>query len=191
MIGIINCGGANLQSVMYALDRINLKYKVSDTWNDLKNSRALILPGVGAAGTVMRNLKNLNLIENIKNDTRPILGICVGMQIFFDFSEEENKKCMEIIPGKIKKFSNRQLTIPHMGWNKVKFSDPYFEDCNGYFYFANSYYAGISEHTLGFSHYGIKFSSFINKKNFYGVQFHPEKSSNIGKKFLTKFFDMI
>ena len=191
MIGIINCGGANLQSVMYALDRINLKYKVSDTWNDFKNSRALILPGVGAAGTVMRNLKNLNLIENLKNDTRPILGICIGMQIFFDFSEEENKKCMEIIPGKIKKFSNRQLTIPHMGWNKVEFSDPYFKDCNGYFYFANSYYAGISEHTLGFSHYGIKFSSFINKNNFYGVQFHPEKSSNIGKKFLTKFFDMI
>ena len=87
MIGIINCGGANLQSVMYALDRINLKYKVSDTWNDFKNSRALILPGVGAAGTVMRNLKNLNLIENLKNDTRPILGICIGMQIFFDFSE--------------------------------------------------------------------------------------------------------
>ena len=96
-----------------------------------------------------------------------------------------------IIPGKIKKFSDRQLTIPHMGWNKVKFSAPYFEDCNGYFYFANSYYAGISEHTLGFSHYGIKFSSFVNKKNFYGVQFHPEKSSNIGKKFLTKFFDVI
>ena len=139
----------------------------------------------------MQRLQNKSLDTYLKLTGKPILGICIGMQIMYETSSEGNTDGLSIFDGKVKKFEPRtDKPVPHMGWNKVRF-DKTYSDLNGYYYFANSYYAGISEHTLGFSHYGIKFSSFVNKKNFYGVQFHPEKSSNIGKKFLTKFFDMI
>ena len=87
----------------------------------------------------MNNLKKQDLVESIKNYSKPILGICVGMQIFYEFSEEEDTECLVILPGTIKKFVNSDLTIPHMGWNKVMFEDGNFSDCNGYYYFANSY----------------------------------------------------
>ena len=149
------------------------------------------MPGVGAAKNVMNNLKKQDLVESIKNYSNPILGICVGMQIFYEFSEEEDTECLGILPGTIKKFVNSDLTIPHMGWNKVMFEDGNFSDCNGYYYFANSYYAEISKSTFAKTKYGIKFSSCVNKDNFYGVQFHPEKSSVNGMKFLNSFFSML
>ena len=191
MISVIDCGGANLQSVTYAIDKLKIEYKICKTKKDIKNSKAILLPGVGAAKNVMNNLKKQDLVESIKNYSNPILGICVGMQIFYEFSEEEDTECLGILPGTIKKFVNSDLTIPHMGWNKVVFEDSYFIDCSGYYYFANSYYAEISKSTFAKTKYGTKFSSCVNKDNFYGVQFHPEKSSVNGMRFLKSFFSML
>ena len=190
MIGIIDCGGANMKSLTYALERIKLKYRISKVWSDLSNSRALILPGVSAAGNVMSNIRKLALEDRIRDFNKPVLGICVGMQVLYEHSDEENKTCLGLIPGVVKKFSNPKLAIPHMGWNMVNFLTSEFEDCSGHFYFANSYHAPIDTYSLGYSEYGERFSAFVKQNNFYGVQFHPEKSSKLGEKFLTKFFEM-
>ena len=112
------------------------------------------------------------------------------MQVLYEHSDEENKTCLGLIPGVVKKFSNPKLVIPHMGWNMVNFLTSEFEDCSGHFYFANSYHAPIDTYSLGYSEYGERFSAFVKQNNFYGVQFHPEKSSKLGEKFLTKFFEM-
>ena len=191
MISVIDCGGANLQSVTYAIDKLKIKYKICNTKKDIENSTAIILPGVGAAKNVMSNLKKHDLVGIIKNYSKPILGICVGMQILYEFSEEEDTECLGILPGTIKKFVNTDLTIPHMGWNKVTFEGSNFNDCNGYYYFANSYYAEVSKSTFAKTKYGTEFSSCVNKDNFYGVQFHPEKSSTNGMKVLNSFFSML
>ena len=191
MISVIDCGGANLQSVIYAIDRLKVKYNICKNKNDIKNSKAIILPGVGAARNVMKNLNEQDLVETIKDYSNPVLGICVGMQIFYEYSEEENTKCLGILPGKVKRFINSDLTIPHMGWNKVTFGSKGFSNCSGYYYFANSYYAEVNKYTLARTKYGNEFSSFVNKDNFYGVQFHPEKSSKNGSKFLNRFLNSL
>lgn len=191
MIAVIDCGGANLRSVSYALENLNIDYQICKKKEQVINSSAMIIPGVGAAKNVMNNLKKQNLINTIKEYKKPVLGICVGMQIFYEFSEEENKKCLGLIPGKIKRFSESNLTIPHMGWNEVVFNDSSFDECNGYYYFANSYYAEVNKFTFGKCAYGNTFSAFVRKDNFFGVQFHPEKSSTKGSKFLMKFLKQL
>ena len=143
MIGIIDCGGANLKSLTYALERINLKYRISKVWSDLSNSRALILPGVSAAGNVMSNIRKLALEDRIRDFNKPVLGICVGMQVLYEHSDEENKTCLGLIPGVVKKFSNPKLAIPHMGWNNVKIEKQHelFSgiDDKQFFYFVHSF----------------------------------------------------
>ena len=191
MIAVIDCGGANLRSVSFALENLNIDYQICKKKEQIINSSAMIIPGVGAARNVMNNLKKQNLINTIKEYKKPVLGICVGMQIFYEFSEEENKKCLGLIPGKIKRFSESNLTIPHMGWNEVVFNDNSFDECNGYYYFANSYYAEVNKFTFGKCAYGNTFSAFVRKDNFFGVQFHPEKSSEKGSKFLMQFLKQL
>ena len=192
MIAVIDCGGANLRSVSFALENLNIDYQVCKKKEQVINSNAMIIPGVGAAKNVMSNLKKQNLINAIKEYKKPVLGICVGMQIFYEFSEEENEKCLGLIPGKIKKFSSENnLTIPHMGWNEVVFNDDSFDECDGYYYFANSYYAEVNKYTFGKCSYGNTFSAFVRKDNFFGVQFHPEKSSKKGSKFLMQFLKQL
>ena len=191
MIAVIDCGGANLRSVSYALEKLNIDYRICNKKKQIKDAEALVLPGVGAAKNVMNTLKNQDLTETIKNFKNPILGICVGMQILYEYSDEENEICLGMIPGRVKKFQSNNLIVPQMGWNKVEFNNSSFDDCDGYYYFANSYYADINLFTKGSSIYGHEFSSFIQKDNLYGVQFHPEKSSYQGEKFLKKFFELI
>ena len=190
MIGIIDCGGANLQSIKSSLDSLNIDSITSNDWSILQDCNGYIIPGVGAAKNVMDTLHIKSLVKRIKRINKPVLGICIGMQILYDYSEEDDQKCLSIIRGKVKKFNDSGLAVPQMGWNKVNFNkDHNFLD--GYYYFANSYYADPSEYTLGKSNYGVQISSFIKKDNFYGVQFHPEKSSKQGKKFLKFFLDQL
>jgi len=187
MIGIVDTGGANLQSIKYCLSRIGAEYKLSTQWSDFDDCEKLLLPGVGAAKNVMENLKERDLLQPLlAESTKSIIGICVGMQILFNYSEEEDTECLGLIPGEVKKFKDSSLTVPHMGWNQVSMNRE-FGDYSGYYYFANSYYVESTEDiTIGHSVYGNKFSAFVSYKNYYGIQFHPEKSSLLGMEFLKK-----
>jgi glutamine amidotransferase len=188
-IGIIDCGGANLNSIYYSFKRININAFITNSITELKNMDAYVLPGVGSAGIVMNKLKEKNLINLIKDSTKPTLGICIGMQILFDHSEEDNTECLGVIEGNVKKFkSDNDIKVPQMGWNKV-IADK--SSLNGYYYFANSYYTDNDSYSIGHSYYGKKINSIVKKNNFLGCQFHPEKSSDIGEKFLKNFINII
>ena len=189
-IGIIDCGGANLNSIYYSFKRMGVNAIISNSVNELSVMNAYVLPGVGSAGVVMDTLRKRDLINFIKDTNKPILGICIGMQILFDYSEENQTRCLGIIDGDIEKFSvNDGLNVPQMGWNKVECDAD--KDLNGHYYFANSYFNKDSKFTIGYSSYGNKFSSIIKKDNILGCQFHPEKSSKAGERFLTYFIKSI
>ena len=189
-IGIIDCGGANLNSIYYSFKRLGINTIISNSVNELSDMNAYVLPGVGSADIVMNTLRKRDLINFIKGTNKPILGICIGMQILFDYSEENQTKCLGIIDGDIEKFNvNDGLNVPQMGWNKVECDAD--KDLNGHYYFANSYFNKDSKFTIGYSSYGNKFSSIIKKDNILGCQFHPEKSSKAGERFLTYFIKSI
>ena len=137
----------------------------------------------------MNELRKKNLVDVINNLKQPVLGICIGMQILFEYSAEGNTKCLGLIEGDIQKFDRSlDLKVPQMGWNKVTFSDQKLKKFNNYYYFANSYYSSIQKHTTATSEYGDIFTSVVEKNNFLGCQFHPEKSSEAGEYFLQYFF---
>ena len=189
-IGIIDCGGANLNSIYYSFKRLGINTIISNSVNELSEMNAYVLPGVGSADIVMNTLRKRNLINFIKGTNKPILGICIGMQILFNYSEENQTRCLGIIDGDIEKFNvNDGLNVPQMGWNKVECDAD--KDLNGHYYFANSYFNKDSKFTIGYSSYGNKFSSIIKKDNILGCQFHPEKSSKAGERFLTYFIKSI
>ena len=189
-IGIIDCGGANLNSIYYSFKRLGINAIISNSVNELSEMNAYVLPGVGSADVVMDTLRKRDLINFIKCTDKPILGICIGMQILFDYSEENQTRCLGIIDGNIEKFNvNDGVNVPQMGWNKVECDND--KNLNGYYYFANSYFNKDSKFTVGYSSYGNKFSSIIKKDNILGCQFHPEKSSKAGERFLTYFIKSI
>ena len=186
-VGIVNCGGANLNSIYYSLNRIGVKSIISASQEDLDATDYLILPGVGSATVVMDHLKDNNLIDYIKYTTKPILGICIGMQILFEHSEEGDTDCLGLLDGMVKKFTPiMDEPVPQMGWNSVKW-DSNYNHLDDYFYFANSYYVKTDDYEVGNSAYITDFSSVIKKNNITGCQFHPEKSSSAGEKFLKEF----
>ena len=188
-VAIIDSGGSNLRSVAKAVDRLNKSYVITDIADEIMKASFVILPGVGSAKNVMSELKKKNLIDVINNLKQPVLGICIGMQILFEYSAEGNTKCLGLIEGEIQKFDeSADLKVPQMGWNKVTFSDQKLKKFNNYYYFANSYYSSIQKHTTATSEYGDIFTSVVEKNNFLGCQFHPEKSSEAGEYFLQYFF---
>ena len=189
-IGIIDCGGANLNSIYYSFKRMNIKTHISNSLYELKKMDAFILPGVGTAGVVMNKLKENNLINLIQETTKPTLGICIGMQILFEFSDEGKVDCLGLIPGSVERFKSLDhLKVPQMGWNKVSFNNS-LSEFNNYYYFANSYYSQIYENTLASAEYGHRFAAAVQKDNFIGCQFHPEKSSSAGIEFLDYFLSI-
>ena len=186
-VAIINSGGANLGSVQRAVDKIGYKAIITKEVKDIIDSTHVIIPGVGSAYNVMRSLKKTNLIQTIKSLSQPVLGICIGMQILFEFSDEGKVDCLGLIPGSIERFKNfDHFKVPQMGWNKVSFNNSLTEFDN-YYYFANSYFNPINQFTIAQSQYGVSFTAAIKYKNFIGCQFHPEKSSLAGSKFLNNF----
>ena len=188
-VAIIDSGGSNLRSVAKAVDRLNKSYVITDIADEIMKASFVILPGVGSAKNVMSELKKKDLIDVINNLKQPVLGICIGMQILFEYSAEGNTKCLGLIEGDIQKFDeSTDLKVPQMGWNKVTFSDQKLKKFNNYYYFANSYYSDIQKHTTATSEYGNIFTSVVEKNNFLGCQFHPEKSSDAGEYFLQYFF---
>jgi len=195
MITIIDYNAGNLASVKYALNRLGFEYEITNDKEKVKEAKKIIFPGVGHAKDAMDNLFKLDLVEILQNIKVPFLGICLGMQIMFDMSEEGSVGCLGILPGKIKKFQNLDISknnkIPHMGWNNIEIvrESVLFKGIanNSYFYFVHSYYASIDNYTLVKTNYINDFSVAFNYKNFYGVQFHPEKSGDIGEKILENF----
>lgn len=193
MIGIINYGAGNIQSVANALEKIGEKYVFIGKPEMLSRVEKVILPGVGAAGYAMERLVELGFDGALRKLEIPFLGICLGMQILADYSEEGEVDCLGIIPGKVKKFENAiGLKVPQIGWNKVDFlkKSKLVEGLsNGeFFYFVNSYYfEGEQKYVIGESNYGATFPSVIQRKNFYAVQFHPEKSGESGLKLIRNF----
>lgn len=199
MITIIDYGLGNLASVANALGKLEILYEISSDINVLKNAKVLVLPGVGAAGQGMENLKERGMvqviIEQAKRST-PILGICLGMQLLFSSSEEGNVNCLGLIEGEVKKFDT-SLKVPQIGWNQIesKNDSKLLKRIknNSYFYFVNSYYCDPKEEgsIKGVTDYGVKFCSIVEKGNFYGVQFHPEKSGDVGLQLLRNFWEAV
>ena len=194
-IAIVNAGGSNISSLTFALDRIKASYITTNQIAQIEDSSHVILPGVGAANDAMDKLKKSNLIEVVRNLKQPTLGICLGMQLLLDHSMENNVNCLSIIEGRCKAFSQQDKhPVPHMGWNNVNFNkpSPLTEDLDNddYFYFVHSYYVPIANSSIGITDYSESFASIIQKDNFFGTQFHPEKSSDQGSKLLRTFINL-
>jgi glutamine amidotransferase len=192
MIGIINYGAGNIFSLTAALERLNIPYGMVNSAEELDLYSHIIIPGVGHAGTAMKKLVQTGLVEPIKALKKPVLGICVGMQLLTQHSEEGDAEMMNIFPIKTKLFDkNNNIKIPHMGWNNVNFeNNPLLQgvDNQAQFYFVHSYYIEYnSKFDVATVNYGVPFSAAIQKDNFYGVQFHPEKSGAAGERLLINF----
>ena len=187
---IIDYGSGNLRSVARAVEKANAIPRISSDPAQVENADALILPGVGAGDAAMRSLGSRNLVKSIQayaGSGRPFLGVCLGLQLLCDRTDEGDARCLEIVRGQVKKLPP-DLKVPHMGWNRVHFkaSNPLFQGIgqDQYFYFVHSYYCDPASHrnVAGITEYGIPFCSAYAEGNLVATQFHPEKSGVIGLK---------
>jgi glutamine amidotransferase len=196
VIGIINYGAGNIRSVGNALNRLSMPHFVSNDSDELNKADKLIFPGVGEARSAMDALMRARLTNLLKEVTVPFLGICLGMQLLFEHTTERATDCLGIISGTNERFNGvqSQLKVPHMGWNQVQQNgkDPLFSGIisGENFYFVHSYYAPIVLATIGTTDYGVQFTSAMHQKNYYGVQFHPEKSGKAGLQVLKNFVEL-
>jgi len=191
MIALIDYGAGNTASVSNILKELNADFLLTKDKKNIESADKIILPGVGEASSAMKRLEELDLLESLKSYSKPFLGICLGMQLLCDSTEEGSSKCLGIIPIVVKKFSRKDLKIPHMGWNSIKKNndDDLFLNTgeDEYFYFAHSYFVPQNEFTTSTCNYGLDFSASLRHNNFYGVQFHPEKSSQQGIRIINNF----
>ncbi|TQR29048.1 imidazole glycerol phosphate synthase subunit HisH [Campylobacter sp. MIT 99-7217] len=191
-LAIIDTACANLASLSFALKRLGFESVISDDIKELEKADKLFLPGVGTAYKAMLNLEQKKLVEFIKNTKKPLLGICLGMQILGEFSQELNQKTLGIMPFETVKFSQKEgFSLPHMGWNDISSSHPLFKGLNGaFFYFVHSYCVKQSDHKIASCEYSEDFVAALAKNNFYGVQFHPERSGEAGELLLKNFTEL-
>lgn len=190
MTAIIDYNTGNLFSLMSALERVGADYTVTSDPKEILSADSVILPGVGEASNAMSELRKRGLDKVIPLIRVPVLGICIGMQLMCSRSEEGNTDCLGIFPNKVLKLHGKGIKIPHMGWNSVvNTSSPLFKEISegAYFYFVHSFAPESNELTVATTEYGEIFSSALAKMNFYGTQFHPEKSGEIGEKLLRNF----
>ncbi|MFY8128863.1 MAG: imidazole glycerol phosphate synthase subunit HisH [Chitinophagaceae bacterium] len=192
-IVIVQYNAGNIQSVLYALQRIGVSGIVSNNTEEITTADKVIFPGVGEASTAMQYLQEHQLDGVIKNLKQPTLGICLGMQLMCTHSEENNTPCLNIFDTQVKKFESNQLKIPQIGWNTIEPNNNVLFagiSPNSYCYFVHSYYASICSNTIATTNYTLPFSSALHKDNFYGVQFHPEKSAQVGQQIITNFLTL-
>jgi len=192
-VAIVKYNAGNIASVQNALGRLGVESIVSDDADVLRRADKVIFPGVGEASTAMRYLRERNLDAVIKSLTQPVLGICLGMQLLCSHSEENDTECLEIFPNLVKRFSDEHLKIPHMGWNTISdLRSPLFAEVtdNSYAYFVHGYYVETSENAAASCEYGTDFAAAILTRNFYAVQFHPEKSGVAGTLILENFLNL-
>ena len=196
-IAIIKYNAGNIRSVLYALERIGHTAVVTDNSDEIKNADKVIFPGVGEASTAMNYLKDRDLDKLICSLTQPVLGICLGMQLMCKYSEENDTSCLGIFDENVKKFTPKPLKgglkVPQIGWNSIyDLKTELFKNVteNSYCYFVHGYYASKGEHTIATTDYVQPYSSGLRKDNFYGVQFHPEKSAIAGEQILSNFLKL-
>ena len=225
-LAIIKYNAGNIQSVLYALERIGVSAIVTDDIEEIQSADKVIFPGVGEASTAMNYLKERKLDEVIKHLKQPVLGVCLGMQLMCTYSEENDTDCLGIFDEVVKKFNTSveegtyegllvqvpnntnaawppspsgegtrvRLKVPQMGWNNISnLKSDLMQDVkeNSYCYFVHSYYASLGEHTIATTNYVQPFSAALHKDNFYGVQFHTEKSADAGQRILENFITKV
>ena len=200
MIVVIDYKAGNLYNVGNALKYLKADFTVSGDPDVVSQAERVILPGVGSARAAMDSLAEQGLVEVLQGLRVPFLGICLGLQLLFEVSEEDNTPCLGLLPGTVRRFDSSQIKVPHIGWNQVSGMDVssqppsiLLEGIPGesFFYFVHSYFAPLeSPFTLGKTDYGSWFGSVAARENFYGVQFHPERSGEIGLKVLQNFLEV-
>jgi len=189
---IIKYNAGNIQSVLFALERIGVDAEVTDDIEKIRSADKVIFPGVGEAGSAMHFLKERGLDVVIKELKQPVLGICLGMQLLCKYSEENATTCLGVFDEQVKLFSSdgSGLKVPQIGWNNIyDLKTDLFKGVKekSYCYFVHSYYVSRGQHTIAETNYIQPYSSALHKNNFYGVQFHPEKSAEIGEQILKNF----
>ena len=203
-LAIIKYNAGNIQSVVTALERLGVQGEVTDDAETIRAADKVIFPGVGEASSAMNSLRQNNLDQVIRDLKQPVLGICVGMQLLCEHSEENDTDCLNIVPVKVKKFTSssfsfgemagdRPIKIPQVGWNTIfDLRTDLFAGVkeNSYIYNVHSYYAEDSDYTIARCNYGTAYAAAIQKDNFYGVQFHTEKSAETGDKIIQNFLDI-
>lgn len=188
-IAVVDSGGANISSVLHALRRLGADPLFTSDAAEIRRADRVILPGVGAAGRAMESLRNGGLVEVLCGLNQPVLGICLGMQLLFESSEEDDTDMLRIIQGRVGRLTQTEgLRIPHMGWSSVKFEQADHLD-GRWFYFVHSFAAPVGPSTLAYAEHGESFSAVVGHRNFFGVQFHPERSASAGAQLLRRFLE--
>lgn len=198
-IAIVKYNAGNTQSLSFALDRLGADYIITDEMEMLQKADKVIFPGVGEASSALKSLKTKRLDTLLPTLRQPFLGICLGMQLMCAHSEENDTTCLNVFPEKVKRFTppqaqlDKTFKVPHMGWNTLQdCKNPLFKGVEegSYVYFVHSYFVELSSHTAALCEYIQPFSAALQKDNFYAVQFHPEKSAEVGAKILENFLEI-
>jgi glutamine amidotransferase len=194
-VAIIDGGGANIASLQFALQRLGAQSELTTDKDTIRSAERVILPGVGAAADAMQRLQQAELMELIPTLQQPLLGICLGMQLLFDSSAEEDAQCLGIMAGRARLFEAApDQPVPHMGWNTVSHTgqSPLLNDipAGAYFYFVHSYAVDVVATTIGSTTYGREFTAITAQDNFMGTQFHPERSGQWGSQLLKNFLQL-
>ncbi|UCF36482.1 MAG: imidazole glycerol phosphate synthase subunit HisH [Acidobacteriota bacterium] len=194
MIVVIDYKAGNLYNVGHALKYIGAAHSFSGDPDVVSRAEKIILPGVGSASAAMDSLREQGLVEVLKGIDVPFLGICLGLQLLFEASEEDQTECLGIIPGTVARFDREKVKVPHIGWNRVSWDsriDPRLisgVESGQFFYFVHSYYAPVSsDYSIARTDYDVEFASGVCRNNYYGFQFHPERSGQVGLKLLENF----
>lgn len=192
---LVDAGGTNIGSVRYALQRLGVDASLTSDAATIRAADKVILPGVGAAGPGMARLQELGLVELMRSLTQPVLGVCLGMQLLCERSEEGDTACLGVIPAVVKRFIEQPgLRVPHMGWNRLQrrgahgLLDGLSE--GDWAYFVHSYAVPVGDYALATTDYGGEFASVIARGNFHGMQFHPERSAKVGARLLKNFLEL-
>lgn len=193
MIAVIDYDTGNLCSVANALERLGAEYKITSSRSEICSADRVLLPGVGEASGAMQKLRERDLVEVIRSLRQPVLGICVGLQLLCASSEENDADCIGIFDNVVKRFDSSVVKVPHMGWNSIEnLRSPLFEgvDQGAFVYYVHSFAPTIGETTIASTGYGVTFSGALSRNNFYGTQFHPEKSAAVGERILKNFIGL-
>lgn len=191
-VAIIDYGAGNTQSVTFALQRLGVEPLLTDDPEKLRAAERVIFPGVGHAGQAMSTLRNKGLDAVIRSLNQPVFGVCVGMQLLCNYSEEADVKALGVFDVDVLRFKGEEK-VPHMGWNNLLHKDhPLFAgvESGDHGYYVHSYYAPVVKETIAWTEYPLPFSAAMHKDNFYGCQFHPEKSGKVGEKILKNFLEI-